>query len=199
MKGYKSDIENDTVENTNFRRVMYSGKYLQLVLMCLKGGEEIGEETHFENDQFFRFESGTGKCFIDGNEYAVKSGDALIVPAGAKHNIINADHKEEFKMYTIYAPPHHKDGILRETKQDALEMPETFTGKTTEENPADFKGNLQKYTTDSADKVQVKINSIKLKRIKKDLAKNAKKIDKYELKIEKLKNKMKKSHQVQST
>ncbi len=135
MKGYKSNIESDTLENTNFRRVMYSGKHLQLVLMSLKAGEEIGEETHLENDQFFRFESGTGKCFIDGNEYAVKGGDALIVPAGAKHNIINVDHENEFKIYTIYSPPHHKDGIVRATKAEAEANAEDFDGETTEFNP----------------------------------------------------------------
>ncbi len=199
MKGYKSNIENETLENTNFRKVMYSGKYLQLVLMSLKGGEEIGEETHSENDQFFRFESGTGKCFIDGNEYLVQSGDALIIPAGAKHNIINADHKAEFKMYTIYAPPHHKDGILRQTKRDADEMPEPFTGETTEESLIDLEENSQNESTKLVDKVFGKINSVKLKRIKKNLDKHANKIAKYVSKIEKLKNKMTKLHQLQST
>lgn len=198
MKGYKSNIENDTLENTNFRRVMYSGKYLQLVLMSLKGGEEIGEETHLENDQFFRFESGSGKCFIDGNEYAVKGGDALIVPAGARHNIINSDHQEEFKMYTIYAPPHHKDGILRETKREAIEMPETFTGQTTEDNLNSLLGNSSNEVAVVADKVLVKINSVKLKSINKYLAKHARKIAKYESKIEKLKSKMTKLHQAQT-
>lgn len=132
MKGFKSNIENDTLKNTNFRDVIYTGKYLQLVLMSLKIGEDIGEEIHKNNDQFFRFEGGTGKCIIDGNEYDVKDGDAIIVPAGAKHNVINVDSKKALKMYTIYASPHHKDGIVRATKKDAETIPEEFDGKTTE-------------------------------------------------------------------
>jgi mannose-6-phosphate isomerase-like protein (cupin superfamily) len=132
MKGFKANIEKGTLSNNDFRKVLYTGKHLQLVLMCLKGGEEIGEETHRDNDQFFRFESGTGKCIIDGNRYDVKDGDVIIVPAGAKHNIINADSKAELKMYTIYAPPHHKDGIVRATKEDAENNEAEFDGKTTE-------------------------------------------------------------------
>ncbi len=134
MKGFNSNIENDTLENTNFRKVLYSGKNLQLVLMSLKVGEEIGEEIHKENDQFFRFESGNGKCVVDGNEYSVSDGDALIVPAGAKHNIINVGDKTELKMYTIYAPPHHQDGIVRATKEEAEQNEADFDGKTTESN-----------------------------------------------------------------
>ena len=133
MKGFKANIEKGTLSNNDFRKVLYTGKHLQLVLMSLKGGEEIGEETHRDNDQFFRFESGTGKCIIDENEYNVKDGDVIIVPAGAKHNIINADSKAELKMYTIYAPPHHKDGIVRATKEDAENNEEEFDGKTTEQ------------------------------------------------------------------
>jgi mannose-6-phosphate isomerase-like protein (cupin superfamily) len=129
--GFKSDIEKDTIENNNFRKVLYTGKNLQLVLMSLKPDEEIGEEIHNDNDQFFRFENGKGKVIIDGNRYKVKNGDAVIVPAGAKHNVINTG-KDELKLYTIYAPPHHKDGILRATKQDAESNKEEFDGKTTE-------------------------------------------------------------------
>lgn len=132
MKGFKSNIEQDTLENTSFRRVLYTSHHLQLVLMCLKPGEEIGEEIHSENDQFFRFESGTGKCIIDGNEYAVKDGDAIIVPSGAKHNIINTSVESELKMYTIYAPAHHKDGIVRTTKDEAVKHEAEFDGSTTE-------------------------------------------------------------------
>jgi mannose-6-phosphate isomerase-like protein (cupin superfamily) len=131
-KGFKSNIEMDTIENNNFRKVLYSGKHLQLVLMSLKTGEEIGEEIHHYNDQFFRFESGFGKCVIDGNEYKVKDGDVIVIPAGAKHNIINVDRTAELKMYTIYAPPHHKDGIVRVTKDDAEKNEAEFDGKTTE-------------------------------------------------------------------
>lgn len=132
MKGFNSNIEKDTLENNNFRKVLYSGKNLQLVLMSLKAGEEIGEEIHHDNDQFFRFEGGSGKCIVDGNEYRVSDGDALIVPAGAKHNIINVDAQTELKMYTIYAPPHHKDGIVRATKEEAEQNDEDFDGITTE-------------------------------------------------------------------
>lgn len=132
MKGFKSNIEKDTLENTNFRKVLYTGKHLQLVLMSLKVGEDIGEEIHQTIDQFFRFESGTGKCIIDGNEYKVKDGDVIIVPAGAKHNVINTDNTTELKMYTIYSPPNHEDGIIRATKEDAEKIPEKFNGKTTE-------------------------------------------------------------------
>ncbi len=132
MKGFKSNIEKDTLENTNFRKVVYTAKHLQLVLMSLKGGEEIGEETHQDTDQFFRFESGTGKCIIDDTEYLVKNGDAIVVPSGAKHNVINTDSKRELKMYTLYAPPNHKHDTIRATKEDAEKLEEKFDGKTTE-------------------------------------------------------------------
>lgn len=132
MKGFKSNIEKDTLKNKNFRKVLYTGKHMQLVLMSLKAGEDIGAEVHRENDQFFRFEGGTGKVVIDGNKYNVKNGDVVIVPAGAKHNVINTNSKAELKMYTIYAPPHHKDGIVRATKAAAVKSAPEFNGKTTE-------------------------------------------------------------------
>ena len=132
MKGFKSNIENDTLENNNFRKVLYTGKHLQLVLMSLKAGEDIGEETHQHIDQFFRFESGEGKCIIDGTEYSVKNGDVIVVPSGAKHNIINIDSKAELKMYTIYSPPNQKDDTIRATKEDAEKYKEEFDGKTSE-------------------------------------------------------------------
>jgi mannose-6-phosphate isomerase-like protein (cupin superfamily) len=132
MKGFTSNIEKDTLKNENFRKVLYSARHLQLVLMTLKTGEEIGEEVHPETDQFFRFEGGKGKCIIDGNEYAVTDGDVIIVPAGAKHNVINTDASVELKMYTIYAPPHHKDGLINATKTDAEKHDVDFDGKTTE-------------------------------------------------------------------
>lgn len=132
MKGYKTAIEKDTLGNNNFRKVLYTSKHSQLVLMSLKPKEEIGEETHPDNDQFFRFESGEGKCIIDGNEYTVKDGDAIIIPAGAKHNVINLSASEELKMYTIYSPAHHKDGIIRATKEEAEANEEDFDGVTTE-------------------------------------------------------------------
>ncbi len=131
-KGFNTNIEKETLENNSFRKVLYSGSHLQLVLMSLKAGEEIGEEVHHDNDQFFRFESGFGICTVDGNEYKVKDGDVIIIPAGAKHNIINVDNTTELKMYTIYAPPHHKDGIVRASKEDAENNEEEFDGKTTE-------------------------------------------------------------------
>jgi mannose-6-phosphate isomerase-like protein (cupin superfamily) len=132
MKGFNSNIEKDTLKNENFRKVLYSGKHLQLVLMTLKKGEEIGEEVHPDNDQFFRFEGGTGKCIIDGNEYNVADGDAIIIPAGSRHNVINTDVQEPLKMYTIYAPPHHQDGLINATKNDAEQHDVDFDGKTTE-------------------------------------------------------------------
>ena len=132
MKGFKSNIEHDTLDNTNFRKVLYTGKHSQLVVMSLRPNEEIGLETHDENDQFLRFEGGEGKVFIDGNEYSVEDGDAVIVPAGAEHNVVNVSDSEELKLYTIYSPPHHKDQIVRKTKQEAEENDEEFDGRTTE-------------------------------------------------------------------
>jgi len=131
MKGFKGDIEKLTLENTNFRKVLYTGKHLQLVLMSLKIGEEIGLEVHLNNDQFFRFESGNGKCIIDANEYNVKEGDVIVVPAGAKHNVVNTGNRA-FKMYTIYGPPNHQDGTIRATKELAEREEEKFDGKTSE-------------------------------------------------------------------
>jgi mannose-6-phosphate isomerase-like protein (cupin superfamily) len=132
MKGFKDNIEKMTLENDNFRKVLYSGLHSQLVLMSLKPSEEIGMEVHEENDQFFRFESGQGKVVIDGNEYDVKDGDAVIVPAGAQHNVVNVSDTESLKLYTIYSPAHHKDGIVRTTKEEAIANEAEFDGQTTE-------------------------------------------------------------------
>jgi mannose-6-phosphate isomerase-like protein (cupin superfamily) len=134
MKGFKTDIEKNTLGNNNFRKVLYTAKHSQLVLMCLKPQEEIGMEVHEDSDQFFRFEQGQGKCVIDGNEYPIADGSAVIVPAGSQHNIINTSKKEDLKMYTLYSPPHHKDSIVRKTKQqaEAKENDEEFDGVTTE-------------------------------------------------------------------
>ncbi len=134
MKGFTIDIESSTRANTNFRKVLYTGKHSQLVLMSLLPNEEIGMETHPDNDQFFRFENGHGKCIIDGNKYLVKSGDVVIVPAGAKHNIINVSSSADLKLYTLYSPAHHKDGIIRATKAqaEAKGNEEEFDGVTTE-------------------------------------------------------------------
>ena len=132
MKGFNANIEKETLENNNFRKVLYTGKHSQLVLMNLKPNEEIGMETHPDNDQFFRFEKGQGKCIIDGNEYEVKDGSVIVVPAGAEHNIINVSEMEELKLYTIYSPAHHKDGIQRATKAEADADGPEFDGVTTE-------------------------------------------------------------------
>ena len=133
MKGFHSNIEQDTLDNNNFRKVLYTAKHCQLVLMSLEPGEEIGVETHADNDQFLRFEGGEGKCLIDGNEYKVSDdGFAIIVPAGAEHNVVNVSSTERLKIYTIYSPPHHKDGIVRTTKKDAERREEEFDGQTTE-------------------------------------------------------------------
>ncbi len=132
MRGFTTNIETATRTNSNFRKVVYTGKHSQLVLMSLKVGEEIGMETHPDNDQFFRFEIGQGKCIIDGNEYVVGDGDVVIVPAGAKHNVINTSETEELKLYTIYSPAHHKDGIVRQTRAEAMANEAEFDGVTTE-------------------------------------------------------------------
>ena len=132
MKGFFTNIEKDTLENKNFRQVLYTSKYSQLVLMSLRPREEIGMEVHPDNDQFFRIEKGQGKCIIDGNEYDLEDGVAIVVPAGAQHNVINASGNKELKLYTIYSPPHHKDGILRATKEEAEAREAPFDGVTTE-------------------------------------------------------------------
>ncbi len=132
MKGFSGNIEKETTENGNFRKVLYTGKHSQLVLMSLKPQEEIGMEVHPDNDQFFRFEKGEGKCVIDGNEYALAGGSAIVVPAGAAHNIINVSATEELKLYTIYSPAHHQNGIARATKEEAMANEAEFDGVTTE-------------------------------------------------------------------
>ena len=132
MKGFCSNIEKDTLDNENFRKVLYTAKHCQLVLMTLKPSEEIGMEVHTDNDQFFRIEKGQGKCIIDGNEYEITDGSAIIVPAGAQHNVINVSATESLKLYTIYSPAHHQDGILMPTKAEAESSTEEFDGKTTE-------------------------------------------------------------------
>jgi mannose-6-phosphate isomerase-like protein (cupin superfamily) len=133
MKGFIINLEKETRRNTDFRRVLYTGKHSQLVLMSLKLGEEIGEETHEDVDQFFRFEGGDGKVTIDGVEHRVKDGDGVIVPAGAKHNVTNVSKSSDLKLYTIYSPPEHQDGVIRHTKRDAMASEEHFDGQTTEQ------------------------------------------------------------------
>jgi mannose-6-phosphate isomerase-like protein (cupin superfamily) len=132
MKGFSGNIEKDTIANENFRKVLYTAKHCQLVLMSLKSNEEIGMEVHPDNDQFFRFEKGQGKVIIDGNEYVVQDGSAIIVPCGSQHNVINTSATDSLKLYTIYSPAHHKDGIVRATKAEAEASEEEFDGTTTE-------------------------------------------------------------------
>jgi len=112
--------------------VLYTAKHSQLVLMSLKPGEEIGSEVHPDNDQFFRFEQGQGKCVIDGHEYEVRDGSAIVVPAGAEHNVINVSDAQTLKLYTIYSPAHHQDGIVRATKAEAEANGADFDGRTSE-------------------------------------------------------------------
>jgi mannose-6-phosphate isomerase-like protein (cupin superfamily) len=131
-KGFVGKIEKDTLKNKDFRRVLYTGKYSQLVLMSLKPGEEIGEEVHDDVDQFFRFEEGKGVVVIDDVEHEVKDGVAVVVPSGAKHNVINTSKKNDLKLYTIYSPPEHQDGVVRKTKKEAMEQEEHYDGKPTE-------------------------------------------------------------------
>lgn len=132
MKGFHANIEAETLGNDNFRKVLYTGKHSQLVLMSLKPREEIGAEVHEDNDQFFRFEQGEGKCVIDGHEYPLGDGSAILVPAGAEHNIINTSEEDELKFYTIYAPAHHRDQLVRATKAEAEADGPEFDGVTTE-------------------------------------------------------------------
>jgi len=131
-KGFCSNIEKDTLGNENFRKVLYTGKHSQLVLMSLAPSEEIGMEVHADNDQFFRFEKGQGKVIIDGNEYEVSDGFAVVVPAGAQHNVINVSATDRLSLYTIYSPAHHKDGVVRATKAEAEADGPEFDGTTTE-------------------------------------------------------------------
>lgn len=120
MAGYYGHIEKDTLENSFFRKVLYTAPHSQLVLMCLKPNEEIGMEVHNENDQFFRFEKGQGKVIIGGEEFIVADGDVIIVPSGQMHNVINTSGEEELKLYTIYSPAHHPASIIHKTKEEAM-------------------------------------------------------------------------------
>jgi mannose-6-phosphate isomerase-like protein (cupin superfamily) len=131
MKGFIDDIEYLTEANTDFRRVLYTGKKMQLVLMALKPGEEIGEEVQEDRDQFLRIEEGEGEVVIDATRTKAKEDHAIIVPAGARHNLINTGD-EPLLLYTIYAPPQHRDGLVQKTKKDAEVQKEHFDGKTTE-------------------------------------------------------------------
>lgn len=131
MKGFIGDIEDRTEHNRDFRRVLYTGAHLQLVLMSLEPGEEIGEETHEGTDQFFRVEDGKGEVWIDGRATRIESDMAILVPAGARHNVRNTGTKP-LQLYTLYAPPEHEDGTVHRTRAEALSAVEHFAGKTTE-------------------------------------------------------------------
>ena len=132
MKGFNANIEEQTLANSDFRHVVYTGKHSQLVLMSLKPKEDIGMEVHEDGDQFFRIDKGEGKCVIDGNEYEISDGSAIVVPAGAEHNVINISETDDLKLYTIYSPAHHQDGVVRATKEEAEADGPEFDGKTTE-------------------------------------------------------------------
>ena len=120
MQGFYTHIEEDTLENNFFRKVLFTGPKSQLVLMALQSNEDIGSEVHPDNDQFFRFEAGEGRVVIDGQEYIVKDGDSVVIPAGAEHNVINTSETEMLKMYTIYSPAHHADGTIHKTRAEAM-------------------------------------------------------------------------------
>jgi mannose-6-phosphate isomerase-like protein (cupin superfamily) len=131
MKGFVDDIERLTEDNEDYRRVLYTGHHLQLVLMALKAGEEIGEEVHEDRDQFFRVEAGEGELVIDGATRSVKADFAMIVPAGARHNVRNTG-REPLKLYTVYGPPEHRRDVVQRTKAESEGDHEHFDGKTTE-------------------------------------------------------------------
>lgn len=131
MKGFVDDIEGMTEHNTDFRRVLYTGERLQLVLMSIPPGEEIGEEVHADRDQFFRVEKGEGEAWIDGTMTRIESDFAILVPAGARHNVKNTGN-EPLKLYTLYGPPEHADGTVHATRAEAMASEEHFAGQTTE-------------------------------------------------------------------
>lgn len=131
MRGFIDDIEGRTGKNRDFRQVVYTGPNLQLVLMALGPGEDIGDEVHEDTDQFFRLEEGKGEAWINGHVTSLESGMAVLIPAGTRHNIRNTG-QQPMRMYTLYAPPHHEDGTVHHTKADAELATEHFTGKTTE-------------------------------------------------------------------
>ena len=130
MKGFVTDIEKDTLENENFRKVLYTASYMQLVVMSIPEGEDIGEEVHGQ-DQFIRVEQGNGKAILDDMEHDLRDDTATVIPAGTKHNIVNTG-EGALKLYSIYATPHHEDGTVHKTKADAQKDEEEFLGDTTE-------------------------------------------------------------------
>ena len=132
MKGYDTNIETQTLENSNFRKVLYTSEFQQLVVMSIPVHGEIGEEVHDENDQFIRVESGQAEATIDDRKIQLGDDDVIIIPKGAKHNVVNTSDSADLKLYTIYSPPHHKDGTIHQTKEEADSDHEHFDGVTTE-------------------------------------------------------------------
>lgn len=130
MKGFVGDIEKETLKNEHFRKVLYTASYMQLVVMSIPTGEDIGKEIHGQ-DQFIRIEAGEGEAVLDGVSHVLRDDSAVVIPAGTEHNIINTS-SEPLKLYTIYAPPHHEDGTIHHTKADAEHDHEEFLGDTTE-------------------------------------------------------------------
>ncbi|MEK7133454.1 MAG: cupin domain-containing protein [Patescibacteria group bacterium] len=131
MKGFVTNIEKDSLENGNFRKVLYTAKNSQLVVMSIPPDGDIGEEVH-QLDQFIRCEAGEGKAILDGVEHVIENGCAIIVPAGARHNIVNTSSDAPLKLYTVYSPPNHRDGVIHKTKAEAEKDEEHYDGKTTE-------------------------------------------------------------------
>ncbi|MDP2648330.1 MAG: cupin domain-containing protein [Patescibacteria group bacterium] len=131
MKGFVINIERESLKNADFRRVLYTAKHSQLVVMSLQPQEDIGEEVH-KLDQFIRCEAGEGKAILDGVEHDIRDGYAVVVPAGARHNFVNTSEDKPMKLYTIYSPPEHRDGVVHTTKSDAEADEEEFDGNTTE-------------------------------------------------------------------
>lgn len=119
MAGYVTDIERRTLENENFREVLFTGPKVQLVVMTIAPGDEIGLETHDDVDQFIRVEAGEGKAILDGREHAVADGSAVVIPAGTRHNVVNTSRTESLRLYSIYSPPEHPDGTVHRTKAEA--------------------------------------------------------------------------------
>jgi mannose-6-phosphate isomerase-like protein (cupin superfamily) len=119
MNGFITNIERDTVANEDFRRVLFTGSHVQLVLMTLRPGEDIGLETHDEHDQFIRIEAGSGEVLLDGKRHALSDGSAVVIPAGVEHNVLNKSKDEPLRLYTLYSPPEHADGTVHHTKKEA--------------------------------------------------------------------------------
>lgn len=132
MHGFDTNIEKASLENTNFRKVLHTSEFQQLVVMSIPVGGEIGKEVHDENDQFIRIEAGQAEAMIDGRKITLGDDDVIIIPKGAEHNVVNTSSTEDLKLYTIYSPPHHKDGTVHATKEAADADDEHFDGKTSE-------------------------------------------------------------------